>query len=69
MASFVESPFLHARQMLSLNSSSSNPLTETRTSNINMEQLIMPVHPISQNQINNNNNNKNIKQQQNRKDN
>ena len=50
MASFVESPFLHARQMLSLNSSSSNPLTETRTSNTNMEQLIMPVHPISQNQ-------------------
>ena len=54
MASFIESPFLQARQMLSLSPTSSNTLSETRapTTNIssNMEQLMMPSHQMPQNQ-------------------
>ena len=54
MASFIESPFLQARQMLSLSPTSPKPLSETRasTTNIssNMEQLMMPSHQMPQNQ-------------------
>ena len=50
MSGFIESPFMQARQILSLSPTSPTSMHGSQTPSSNVDQFIMPIHQIAQNQ-------------------
>ena len=50
MSNLIESPLIQARQILSMSPTSPTTLSGAQTSASSLDQIIMPMHQISQNQ-------------------
>ena len=50
MSNLIESPLIQARQILSMSPTSPTNLTVSQASSSSLDQMIMPIHQISQNQ-------------------
>ena len=50
MSNLIDSPLIQARQILSMSPTSPTNLTVSQVSSSSLDQMIMPIHQISQNQ-------------------